>query len=168
MYKSKCLDFFLLIFGVLCSDLQEDLAAIQNNPARAQFCSQRLLCRTLAGNNVYILTITAPASQEDMKRKQVIVLSARVHPGETPSSWIMRGILHFLTGDSDVSTRLRDNFIFKIVPMLNPDGCIVGNTRCSLAARDLNRQYKSVIKEAFPSVFNVKTLVRRYLFVFQF
>ena len=143
------------------SDLQEDLAAIQNNPARAQFCSQRLLCRTLAGNNVYILTITAPASQEDMKRKQVIVLSARVHPGETPSSWIMRGILHFLTGDSDVSTRLRDNFIFKIVPMLNPDGCIVGNTRCSLAGRDLNRQYKSVIKEAFPSVFNVKTLVRR-------
>ena len=143
------------------SDLQEDLAAIQNNPSRAQFCSQRLLCRTLAGNNVYILTITAPASQEDMKRKAVIVLSARVHPGETPSSWIMRGILHFLTGDSDVSTRLRDNFIFKIVPMLNPDGCIVGNTRCSLAARDLNRQYKSVIKEAFPSVFNVKTLVRR-------
>ena len=97
------------------SDLQEDLAAIQTNPSRAQFCSQRLLCRTLAGNNVYILTITAPASQEDMKRKAVIVLSARVHPGETPSSWIMRGILHFLTGDSDVSTRLRDNFIFKIV-----------------------------------------------------
>ena len=66
-----------------------------------------------------------------------------------------------LSGDSDVATQLRDRFIFKVVPMLNPDGCIVGNTRCSLAARDLNRQYKSVIKEAFPSVFNVKTLVRR-------
>ena len=66
-----------------------------------------------------------------------------------------------LPGDSDVATQLRDRFIFKVVPMLNPDGCIVGNTRCSLAARDLNRQYKSVIKEAFPSVFNVKTLVRR-------
>ena len=46
--------------------------------------------------------------------------------------------------------------------MLNPDGVIVGNTRCSLAGRDLNRQYKSVIKEAFPEVFNVKALVRRY------
>jgi hypothetical protein len=46
--------------------------------------------------------------------------------------------------------------------MLNPDGCIVGNTRCSLTARDLNRQYKSVIKEAFPPVFHVKALVRRY------
>ena len=60
-----------VILTIIFSDLQEDLAAIQNNPARAQFCSQRLLCRTLAGNNVYILTITAPASQEDMKRKEI-------------------------------------------------------------------------------------------------
>ena len=44
------------------SDMQEDLAAIQNNPARAIYCSQRLLCRTLAGNNVYILTITSPGT----------------------------------------------------------------------------------------------------------
>ena len=91
------------------------MAAIQNNEARAQFCSQRLLCRTLAGNNVYILTITSPASQEELKRKSVIVLTARVHPGETPSSWIMRGILHFLTGDSEVAADLRDRFIFKVL-----------------------------------------------------
>jgi spermidine synthase len=45
--------------------------------------------------------------------------------------------------------------------MLNPDGVIVGNTRCSLAARDLNRQYKSVIKEAFPPVYHVKTMIRK-------
>ncbi len=45
--------------------------------------------------------------------------------------------------------------------MLNPDGVIVGNTRCSLAARDLNRQYKSVIKEAFPPVYHVKSLIRK-------
>ena len=52
-------------------------------------------------------------------------------------------------------------FFFQIVPMLNPDGVIVGNTRCSLAGRDLNRQYKSVIKEAFPPVYHVKTLIRK-------
>ena len=44
------------------SDLQEDLSAIQNNPTRAIYCSQRLLCRTLAGNNVYILTVTSPGT----------------------------------------------------------------------------------------------------------
>lgn len=35
--------------------------------------------------------------------------------------------------------KLRDKFVFKIIPMLNPDGVIVGNYRCSLAAVDLNR-----------------------------
>ena len=45
--------------------------------------------------------------------------------------------------------------------MLNPDGVIVGNTRCSLAGRDLNRQYKSVIKEAFPPIYHIKALVRK-------
>ena len=52
--------------------------------------------------------------QDDLKRKQVVVLTARVHPGETPSSWIMRGIINFLTGDSQVAADLRDRFIFKV------------------------------------------------------
>ena len=35
-----------------------------------------------------------------------MVLSARVHPGETPSSWIMRGCLHFLTGKETLDTKM--------------------------------------------------------------
>jgi hypothetical protein len=80
---------------------------------RSRYCQQRLLCRSLAGNNVYVLTITAPAVDEDVK-KQVIILTARVHPGETPASWIMRGIIDFLTGDTDVAEELREKYIFKV------------------------------------------------------
>ena len=47
--------------------------------------------------------------------------------------------------------------------MLNPDGVIVGNTRCSLAARDLNRQYRVVSRECYPSVWHVKMLIRKYV-----
>ena len=64
--------------------------------------------------NEHVPNIYFKFFQEDLKRKSVIVLSARVHPGETPSSWIMRGILHFLTGDSQVAANLRDKFIFKV------------------------------------------------------
>lgn len=38
---------------------------------------------------------------------------------------------------------LREKFIFKIIPMLNPDGVIHGNYRCSLAGCDLNRRWKN-------------------------
>lgn len=43
--------------------------------------------------------------------------------------------------------------------MLNPDGVIVGNYRCSLQARDLNRNYRHPRRDNFPTVFNVKRLV---------
>ena len=56
---------------------------------------------------------------------------------------------------------LRDTFIFKIVPMLNPDGVIVGNYRCSLAGRDLNRNYKTVLKDSYPSVWHTRQMIRR-------
>ncbi|CAN0510831.1 unnamed protein product, partial [Scytosiphon promiscuus] len=66
----------------------------------------------------------------------------RVHPGETNASWMMKGVLDYLTSDCPQAMALRDKLVFKIVPMLNPDGVIVGNQRCSLAAIDLNRQVK--------------------------
>jgi murein tripeptide amidase MpaA len=48
--------------------------------------------------------------------------------------------------------------------MLNPDGVIVGNSRCSLNGRDLNRQYRSVIRDAHPVIWHTKLMLRRYNF----
>lgn len=45
--------------------------------------------------------------------------------------------------------------------MLNPDGVIVGNTRSSLTGRDLNRQYRTVIRETYPSIWNTKAMLKR-------
>jgi murein tripeptide amidase MpaA len=51
----------------------------------------------------------------------------------------MEGFLEFIVGNEREAKVLRDTFVFKIVPMLNPDGVIVGNYRCSLTGLDLNR-----------------------------
>ena len=73
-------------------------------------------------------------------KKKSVIISSRVHPGETVGSWMMKGVLKFITDPFDAEAKtLRDNFIFKIIPMLNPDGVINGNYRCSLAGCDLNR-----------------------------
>jgi len=42
--------------------------------------------------------------------------------GETPASWMMKGILDFLIGDSPEASALRQIFVFFVVPILNPDG----------------------------------------------
>lgn len=39
--------------------------AIQKHPVKSKFCKLRLLCRSLAGNNVYYLTVTAPPTQDE-------------------------------------------------------------------------------------------------------
>ena len=80
------------------------------------------------GNNIDLLTVTtAVTSPDDLRGRKGIVISARVHPGETNSSWMMRGLLNFLTSQSCEAKYLRDNFVIKIVPMINPDGVIIGN-----------------------------------------
>ena len=91
-----------------------------------------------------------------MKNKKGIVITSRVHPGETGASYMMKGIIDYLVGPSIGARILRDNFIFKIIPMINPDGVILGNTRCSLSGQDLNRQYQDPPKEVHPVLFHMK------------
>lgn len=44
------------------------------------------------------------------KAKQGVVLTARVHPGETNSSWMMKGLLDYLTSNApDAKVVLRLN-----------------------------------------------------------
>ena len=52
---------------------------------------------------------------------------------------MLHGIIDFLISKN--ASHLRDNLVFKIVPMVNPDGVVVGNYRSSFIGKDLNRLY---------------------------
>ena len=78
-----------------------------------------------------IVTNFSSAGEEIAERK-AIILTARVHPGESNASYMMKGVIEFLVSDDEKALFLRNNYVFKIIPMLNPDGVIVGNYRCSL------------------------------------
>ena len=94
-----------------------------------------------------------------LESRKHVVITGRVHPGESNASWMMRGALEFLTGDTLEAKLLRDNFVFKIVPMLNPDGVINGNYRCSLAGVDLNRVWHYPSKKLHPTIFYTKEMI---------
>lgn len=61
-----------------------------------------------------------------LENRPYIFLSARVHPGETNASWVMKGTLEYLMSNNPNAQSLRESYIFKIIPMLNPDGVING------------------------------------------
>jgi hypothetical protein len=135
---------------------------IESNQERAAVMQRKVLCQTLAGEDCEILTITSKEKLENYENRKAVVFSARVHPGETVGSWMMRGLLMFLTDpDNKEAKLLRENFIFKVIPMLNPDGVINGNYRCSLAGCDLNRRWKNPSKIIHPIVYQVKRLIAK-------
>ncbi|KAE9027256.1 hypothetical protein PF011_g2147 [Phytophthora fragariae] len=137
--------YFAHCYPYTYTRLQRFMLSMQKDPERRNTFKRRVMCKTIAGNNCDLLTIT-DFSQDDEKdaaarRRTAIVITARVHPGESNSSFVMHGILEFLTGNSLEARFLRHHFVFKVVPMLNPDGVVHGNYRCSLAGTDLNRRW---------------------------
>lgn len=64
---------------------------------------------------MYVLTVTAPStSLAERNAKRAVVVTARVHPGETNGSWMMQGFLEFLLSDLPDARLLREIFIFKV------------------------------------------------------
>ncbi|CAG08401.1 unnamed protein product, partial [Tetraodon nigroviridis] len=114
------------------STLKMHLSKLEDLRTPQIYLRQDVLCKTLGGNSCPLVTITAmPESNSNdhicqFRNRPLIFLSARVHPGETNASWIMKGTLEFLMGTSPLAASLREAYIFKIVPMLNPDGVING------------------------------------------
>uniref|UniRef100_A0A665VG10 tubulin-glutamate carboxypeptidase n=1 Tax=Echeneis naucrates TaxID=173247 RepID=A0A665VG10_ECHNA len=158
--------YFAYHYPYTYSTLKMHLSKLEALRTPQIYLRQDVLCETLGGNSCPLLTITAmPESNSNdhicqFRNRPLIFLSARVHPGETNASWVMKGTLEFLMGTSPLAASLREAYIFKIVPMLNPDGVVNGNHRCSLSGEDLNRQWQNPNPELHPTIYHTKSLLQ--------
>lgn len=118
-----------------------------------------MLCESLAGLDIPILTITDP--EVENKLKKCVLVSGRIHPGESCGSFMGRGLLEYICGASEEAKFLRKHVVFKVVPMLNPDGVVIGNYRTSLCGRDLNRTFKMGNDFLIPEVKALKELASK-------
>jgi cytosolic carboxypeptidase protein 2/3 len=172
--------FFAYCFPYTFSKLQSFLKELTS--PKLDHLMESVLCRSLSGVDVPMLTVTSRLRSDPggfnvikqcdfnydneielglppNKRKQYVIVTGRVHPGETPGSWMMQGFLKHITGNSRAAVELRKRYIFKIVPMINVDGVIVGNYRTSLSGNDLNRRYLEPNRKLHPEVAIIKNLM---------
>lgn len=83
-----------------------------------------------------------------------------MHPGESNSSYLVHGVIKYLLSEAPEAQELREKFIFKVIPMLNPDGVIYGNYRSSILGVDLNRRWKNPSKFLHPTIYYTKSYIK--------
>ena len=149
--------FFSLVPPYPLSRLKRVLKSFEETDSGQLFLRRATIGRSLAGNLIECLTITNSEIPDDRKRFSIV--TARTHPGETMGSWAMEGLIDFLL--SKDGENVRNAYIWKIIPMMNPDGVVEGNYRCSLAGTDLNRVWLKPDPNWHPEVFAVKKLISK-------
>ncbi|XP_026175224.1 cytosolic carboxypeptidase-like protein 5 [Mastacembelus armatus] len=183
-YFSFCYPFSYSECQEMLQQLDESYPnAAQLSPSSAPgsvYYHRELLCYSLDGNRVDLLTVTNCSGIQEEREprlpklfpdtntprphrfscKRVFFLSSRVHPGETPSSFVFNGFLNFILRKDDPRAHaLRNMFVFKLIPMLNPDGVVRGHYRTDSRGVNLNRQYLNPSPELHPSIYAAKTLL---------
>jgi hypothetical protein len=127
-----------------------DLAGLLKNSRGNPYLKETVIGRTAGGRNLLLLTITNPATPE--KNKKVAWLMARQHAWEAGTSWVAEGAIRYLLSADSGAARLRDELIFKIFPMVDPDGVARGGVRFNAHGYDLNRNWDAVKSNLMPEI----------------
>ena len=184
VYFANCIPYFY-------STLMKELNKYELDDEKYPFFYRKTLAVTLGGNDLDMFTINSMYnifqngatsvvtsksnnylyiknnqenknnSSQILDERKAVVIIGRQHPGETVGSFVVKGFIDFLMGDSEEAKKLREIYVFKIVPMMNPDGVLVGNSRTSFAGCDLNRRWSKPNEIIHPEVYSTKQMITK-------
>lgn len=158
----------------------QDLNELKTFVKTEIYINRETVIKSLENRNLDLLTITDLNGMEDsfeetlpdlfpeeanrrphtFKNKDIVFVSSRVHPGETFASYVMKGFVDFLfSKNNEMAIKLREKYVFKILPMLNPDGVARGHYRMDTRGVNLNRDYENPSKKQSPTIFAAKKLI---------
>jgi hypothetical protein len=123
-------------FPYTTADLAAFLATLAGNPHVA---SRSIASTPGHGKAITLLTITDAAATGP---RQTVWVHARTHPAETGPSFVLEGLIGTLLADDATGRALRQRYVFKIVPMHNPDGVVAGNYRTNTRSQNLETLWR--------------------------
>jgi hypothetical protein len=110
------------------------------------------------------IPVEAKSRPRKFPSKPVVFITSRVHPGEVQSSFVFNGFLKFILSDDPRAKHLREHFVFKLVPFLNPDGVVRGHFRTDYRGVNLNRVYHNPCPVHHPSIYAMKRVFLYHAF----
>ena len=152
--------YFAFCYPYTYTNLQNYLNDLSNNPNNKNKIKFSTFGKTICSNVLDIIYITNFLNNEqEMQNKKSIIFTSRIHPGETCGSYVIESIINNLLNNSQTSQNLLNKYIFKIIPMLNPDGVIHGHYRNNIMGKDLNRMWQDPRQNVAPTCFYLKKLI---------
>ncbi|MCK5573266.1 MAG: hypothetical protein KAJ12_10920, partial [Bacteroidetes bacterium] len=76
---------------------------------------------------LYMLTIQDTATPIGLRQR--VWIHARTHPNEVQGTWVTNEMIELLLSEDPLGQLLRKQCVFNIIPMYNPDGVELGNSR---------------------------------------
>ena len=150
--------FFSYCYPYTYTTLQEYLYSLSIKSENKNKIKFSTLNKSISNNLLDIIYITNFNSPlKEIESRQNIIFTSRVHPGETVGSYVIESVINNLLDKK--SSDLRNKYIFKIIPMLNPDGVINGNYRNNLLGKDLNRMWSDPRNTISPTILFSKQLL---------
>ena len=104
---------------------QRYLESLKGNPN----CEVVTIGKSQHGRPLQVVEIPRPKAGAG-KNKPGILIYAREYGDEIDGSWLAQGAIQFLVSDSPAAQKLRANYEFLVIPILDPDGaaeCVENN-----------------------------------------
>ncbi|PHV10038.1 M14-type cytosolic carboxypeptidase [Chitinimonas sp. BJB300] len=118
----------------------QDLASFLATTTASPYIQTDVLGSTPAKQKpIQLITI---ADHTKLTNKQTVWIHARTHPAETGPSYLLEGLIKAALEETPLGQALRQKYIFKIVPMHNLDGIVLGNYRTNATSINLESQWR--------------------------
>ena len=111
------------------------------------------LGRSVQGRPIYVA--------KTQTRPEAIILIGRQHPPEVSGALAMKSFVNTIMSDSKLANDFRNRYSIIMIPLINPDGVVLGHWRHNINGVDLNRDWGPFTQPETQSVARLLSAMER-------